>query len=69
MGIVYWASGHITVLIKDGQGNTVREVNVVTAPEQASSMDWRSDGAMELEYSDGTNILSKVSTDNGASWA
>ena len=63
-----WTGGALWVDVSDGQGNVLRSVNVVTAPEQTPGIDWRMDGSMELSYSDGTTVRAKTSVDNGATW-
>lgn len=48
---------------------TAETALVSDVPEQAVSVDWQANGTLTALYSDGTNIHTLTSTDNGATWA
>lgn len=47
---------------------TAETALVSDIPEQAVSVDWQANGTLTALYSDGTNIHTLTSTDNGATW-
>lgn len=73
---LYWrndAGGTIYGKRSTDGGSTFKESEIAVAvgvPEQAAVLDWRIDAAhtIDLVYTDGTDVLRKVSTDNGLTW-
>ena len=63
-GVVYYRRYDASGAAMDGSEQTL----VSDVPEQAVSLDWQANGTITALYSDGTNIHTLTSTDNGTSW-
>ena len=64
-GVTYYRRYDASGAAMDSSEQTL----VSDIPEQAVSLDWQANGTLTALYSDGTDVLTLTSTDNGATWA